>query len=205
MDSDIPESGCIAIQKKLRSTQSVPPTLSPRSSDPQTGEWKLVVPMSKRWCGKSQNTFQTCFLRPFMSVFSLDVGAVLLLSDLLLCLCRWWPWRSVVYLNSKEHFDPQTNLVVWGSAHMAHMCRCSCSLWLSVCRWGQDGVSCLNYVERYDPKENKWSEVASMNTRRLVVAVAVLGGYVWVGQMAIFLLKLVINLFSWFSCRQCYY
>ncbi|EFX63231.1 hypothetical protein DAPPUDRAFT_53673 [Daphnia pulex] len=60
---------------------------------------------------------------------------------------------------------------------MAHVCRCS-SLWLSVCRWGQDGVSCLNYVERYDPKENKWSKVASMNTRRLVVAVAVLGGYV---------------------------
>jgi hypothetical protein len=136
--------------------------------------------------------------------FSLDVG-VAVLSDLLLCLCRWWPWRSVVYLNSKEHFDPQTNLVVWGSAHMAHVCRSSCSLWLSVCHWGQNGVSCLNHVERYDPKENKWSKVASMNTRRLVVAVAVLGGYVWVGQMARFLLKLVINLFSWFSCRQCYY
>ncbi|EFX61730.1 hypothetical protein DAPPUDRAFT_121093, partial [Daphnia pulex] len=44
---------------------------------------------------------------------------------------------------------------------------------------GQDGVSCLNYVERYDPKENKWSEVASMNTRRLVVAVAVLGGFLY--------------------------
>ncbi|EFX70107.1 hypothetical protein DAPPUDRAFT_113036 [Daphnia pulex] len=42
-----------------------------------------------------------------------------------------------------------------------------------------DGVSCLNYVERYDPKENKWSKVASMNTRRLVVAVAVLGGYLY--------------------------
>jgi kelch-like protein 20 len=44
---------------------------------------------------------------------------------------------------------------------------------------GQDGVSCLNYVERYDPKENKWSKVASMNTRRLGVAVAVLGGYLY--------------------------
>ncbi|EFX60853.1 hypothetical protein DAPPUDRAFT_341160 [Daphnia pulex] len=50
MDSDIPKSGCIAIEKKVRSTQPVPPTLSPRSIDPQTGgsEWKLVVPMSKR-------------------------------------------------------------------------------------------------------------------------------------------------------------
>lgn len=24
---------------------------------------------------------------------------------------------------------------------------------------GQDGVQCLNHVERYDPKENKWSKV----------------------------------------------
>jgi len=32
---------------------------------------------------------------------------------------------------------------------------------------------------RYDPKENKWSKVASMNTRRLGVAVAVLGGYLY--------------------------
>ncbi len=33
--------------------------------------------------------------------------------------------------------------------------------------------------KRYDPKENKWSKVASMNTRRLGVAVAVLGGYLY--------------------------
>lgn len=32
---------------------------------------------------------------------------------------------------------------------------------------------------RYDPKENKWSKVAAMNTRRLGVAVAVLGGYLY--------------------------
>ena len=41
---------------------------------------------------------------------------------------------------------------------------------------GQDGVSCLNIVERYDPKENRWSKVAPMSTRRLGVAVAVLNG-----------------------------
>jgi len=34
-------------------------------------------------------------------------------------------------------------------------------------------------VERYDPKENKWSKVAPMTTRRLGVAVAVLGGYLY--------------------------
>ena len=44
---------------------------------------------------------------------------------------------------------------------------------------GQDGVSCLNHVERYDPKENKWTKVASMMTRRLGVAVAVLNGYLY--------------------------
>jgi kelch-like protein 20 len=43
----------------------------------------------------------------------------------------------------------------------------------------QDGVSCLNHVERYDPKENKWTKVASMMTRRLGVAVAVLNGYLY--------------------------
>ena len=39
---------------------------------------------------------------------------------------------------------------------------------------GQDGVSCLNIVEKYDPRENRWTRVASMSTRRLGVGVAVL-------------------------------
>ena len=39
---------------------------------------------------------------------------------------------------------------------------------------GQDGVSCLNIVEKYDPRENRWARVASMSTRRLGVGVAVL-------------------------------
>lgn len=34
-------------------------------------------------------------------------------------------------------------------------------------------------VFRYDPKENKWTRVASMSTRRLGVAVAVLGGFLY--------------------------
>ena len=44
---------------------------------------------------------------------------------------------------------------------------------------GQDGVSCLNIVERYDPKENRWTRVASMSTRRLGVAVAVLNNFLY--------------------------
>lgn len=35
------------------------------------------------------------------------------------------------------------------------------------------------YSARYDPKENKWTRVASMSTRRLGVAVAVLGGFLY--------------------------
>lgn len=36
-----------------------------------------------------------------------------------------------------------------------------------------------HYCFRYDPKENKWSKVSPMTTRRLGVAVAVLGGYLY--------------------------
>ena len=32
---------------------------------------------------------------------------------------------------------------------------------------GQDGVSCLNIVERYDSKANSWSRVTPMSCRRL--------------------------------------
>lgn len=41
---------------------------------------------------------------------------------------------------------------------------------------GQDGVSCLNFVERYDAEKNRWTKVAPMGSKRLGVAVAVLGG-----------------------------
>lgn len=39
--------------------------------------------------------------------------------------------------------------------------------------------STLRLCFRYDPKENKWTRVASMSTRRLGVAVAVLGGFLY--------------------------
>jgi len=44
---------------------------------------------------------------------------------------------------------------------------------------GQDGVSCLYIVEKYDPQENKWSRVSPMSSRRLGVGVAVLDGYLY--------------------------
>lgn len=47
-----------------------------------------------------------------------------------------------------------------------------------------NGVKLVNKIGsfvrfRYDPKENKWTRVASMSTRRLGVAVAVLGGFLY--------------------------
>lgn len=59
--------------------------------------------------------------------------------------------------------------------------------------WGEQSQSSCPFVKmsafhsalvfysfaRYDPKENKWTRVASMSTRRLGVAVAVLGGFLY--------------------------
>lgn len=108
------------------------------------------------------------------------------------------------YLNSIERYDPQTNQ--W-SCDVAPTTSCRTSVGVAVLGTatnqrstvqantlkrfaqfsenflyavgGQDGVQCLNHVERYDPKENKWAKVAAMTTRRLGVAVAVLGGYLY--------------------------
>lgn len=144
--------------------------------DPTTMEWKMVAPMSKRRCG---------------------VG-VAVLNDLLYAVGGH---DGQSYLNSIErytlhfHFqvyvfsltiysryDPQTDQ--W-SCDVAPTTSCRTSVGVAVLDnllyavGGQDGVQCLNHVERYDPKENKWTKVAPMTTRRLGVAVAVLGGYLY--------------------------
>ncbi|KAL0894361.1 hypothetical protein ABMA27_012985 [Loxostege sticticalis] len=125
--------------------------------DPQTAEWKMVAPMSKRRCG---------------------VG-VAVLHDLLYAVGGH---DGQSYLNSIERYDPQTNQ--WCGA-VAPTSSCRTSVGVAVLEGalyavgGQDGVQCLNHVERYDPKENRWSKVAAMTTRRLGVAVAVLGGQLY--------------------------
>ncbi|KAM3959161.1 kelch-like protein diablo [Aphomia sociella] len=125
--------------------------------DPQTAEWKMVAPMSKRRCG---------------------VG-VAVLHDLLYAVGGH---DGQSYLNSIERYDPQTNQ--WCGA-VAPTSSCRTSVGVAVLEGalyavgGQDGVQCLNHVERYDPKENRWSKVAAMSTRRLGVAVAVLGGHLY--------------------------
>ncbi|KAJ3616884.1 hypothetical protein MTP99_009145, partial [Tenebrio molitor] len=81
-----------------------------------------------------------------------------------------------------DKYDPQTDQ--W-SCDVAPTTSCRTSVGVAVLDnllyavGGQDGVQCLNHVERYDPKENKWTKVAPMTTRRLGVAVAVLGGYLY--------------------------
>lgn len=125
--------------------------------DPQTMDWKMVAPMSKRRCG---------------------VG-VAVLNDLLYAVGGH---DGQSYLNSIERYDPQTNQ--W-SCDVAPTTSCRTSVGVAVLDGflyavgGQDGVQCLNHVERYDPKENKWYKVAPMTTRRLGVAVAVLGGFLY--------------------------
>ncbi|CAC5372668.1 KLHL20 [Mytilus coruscus] len=125
--------------------------------DPQTNEWRMVAPMSKRRCG---------------------VG-VTVLNDLLYAVGGH---DGQSYLNSIERFDPQTNQ--W-SGEVAPTSSCRTSVGVAVLDGymyavgGQDGVSCLNFVERYDPQLNKWAKVASMSTRRLGVGVAVLMGYLY--------------------------
>ncbi|KAK3593684.1 hypothetical protein CHS0354_013581 [Potamilus streckersoni] len=125
--------------------------------DPQTNEWRMVAPMSKRRCG---------------------VG-VAVLNDLLYAVGGH---DGQSYLNSIERYDPQTNQ--W-SSEVAPTSSCRTSVGVAVLDnymyavGGQDGVSCLNFVERYDPQLNKWTKVASMSTRRLGVGVAVLAGYLY--------------------------
>ncbi|KAJ9599793.1 hypothetical protein L9F63_026360, partial [Diploptera punctata] len=125
--------------------------------DPQSADWKMVAPMSKRRCG---------------------VG-VAVLNDLLYAVGGH---DGQSYLNSIERYDPQTNQ--W-SCDVAPTTSCRTSVGVAVLDGflyavgGQDGVQCLNHVERYDPKENKWGKVAPMTTRRLGVAVAVLGGFLY--------------------------
>lgn len=122
-------------------------------------EWKMVAPMSKRRCG---------------------VG-VAVCNELLYAVGGH---DGQSYLNSIERYDPQTNL--WqtdvgecrkeilincdetknlNSPFLAPTTSCRTSVGVAVLDGflyavgGQDGVQCLNHVERYDPK-GKQSNVA---------------------------------------------
>ena len=98
--------------------------------DPNTMEWKMVAPMSKRRCG---------------------VG-VAVCNELLYAVGGH---DGQSYLNSIERYDPQTNL--WAT-DVAPTTSCRTSVGVAVLDGflyavgGQDGVQCLNHVERYDPK-----------------------------------------------------
>ena len=40
-------------------------------------------------------------------------------------------------------------------------------------------MSCVNIAERYEPQTNRWTKLTPMATKRLGVAVAILGGYLY--------------------------
>ncbi|KPM04163.1 kelch-like protein 1 [Sarcoptes scabiei] len=125
--------------------------------DPQTREWRMVAPMTKRRCG---------------------VGCAVL-NDLLYAVGGH---DGQSYLNSIERYDPHTNQ--W-CIDITPTSTCRTSVGVAVLDGylyavgGQDGISCLNIVERYDPQTNRWTKLAGMTTGRLGVAVAVLGGYLY--------------------------
>ncbi|XP_014782697.1 kelch-like protein 20 [Octopus bimaculoides] len=162
--------------------------------DPQTSEWRMVAPMSKRRCG---------------------VG-VAVLNDLLYAVGGH---DGQSYLNSIERYDPQTNQ--W-SSDVAPTSSCRTSVGVAVLDGhmyavgGQDGVSCLNFVERndiydyvtaavislfirkmilaifliffpssnnlverYDPRTNRWNPVSPMGTRRKHLGVAVYNNMIY--------------------------
>ncbi|CAL1268262.1 unnamed protein product [Larinioides sclopetarius] len=125
--------------------------------DPQTNEWRMAAPMSKRRCG---------------------VG-VAVLNDLLYAVGGH---DGQSYLNSIERYDPQTNQ--W-SCDVAPTSSCRTSVGVAVLDGylyavgGQDGVSCLNFVERFDPRTNRWSSVASMGTRRKHLGCAIYNNMIY--------------------------
>lgn len=125
--------------------------------DPETNEWRMVAPMTKRRCG---------------------VGCSVL-GDMLYAVGGH---DGQSYLNSIERYDPHMNQ--W-CTDVAPTSTSRTSVGVGVLDGflyavgGQDGVSCLNIVERYDPQTNRWTKLANMNSKRLGVAVAVLGGYLY--------------------------
>lgn len=44
---------------------------------------------------------------------------------------------------------------------------------------GFDGVDCLNLVEMYEPRMNKWTEVSPMNQKRDGLSLISYGGYIY--------------------------
>lgn len=48
---------------------------------------------------------------------------------------------------------------------------------------GSDGQTPLNTVERYDPRQNKWSLVAPMSTRRKHLGCAVYNNFIYAGKL----------------------
>ncbi len=144
--------------------------------DPVTKEWRMATSMCKRRCG---------------------VGVAVL--DGLLYAVGGHDGAS--YLNSIERYDPHTNM--W-SQDVAPTSTCRTSVGVAVLDGylyagnaplfvvtfklkmemfppvgGQDGISCLNIVEKYEPQSNRWTKCAPMATNRLGVALAVLGGYMY--------------------------
>lgn len=126
--------------------------------NPSNSEWRIVKEMNKRRCGVG------------VAVLNQHIYAI-------------GGHDGQSYLNSVERYDPVEN--VWNSTDVQPTSSCRTSVGVAVLDdtiyavGGQDGVSCLSFVEKYDVMTNRWSRVASMSTKRLGVAVCVLGMFEW--------------------------
>uniref|UniRef100_A0A674N1Z7 Kelch-like protein 20 n=1 Tax=Takifugu rubripes TaxID=31033 RepID=A0A674N1Z7_TAKRU len=164
--------------------------------DPQTNEWRMVASMSKRRCGVGVSVLDdllyavgghdgSSYLNsverydPKTNQWSSDVAPT--------STCRTSVGVAVLggYLYAVGGQDGVSCLNIVERVkylfqffkEFTHMARfvdqmCFPLLLMVVIRRHSSSF-------RYDPKENKWTRVASMSTRRLGVAVAVLGGFLY--------------------------
>uniref|UniRef100_A0A8C7VDJ7 Kelch-like protein 20 n=1 Tax=Oncorhynchus mykiss TaxID=8022 RepID=A0A8C7VDJ7_ONCMY len=152
--------------------------------DPQTNEWRMVASMSKRRCGVGVSVLDdllyavgghdgSSYLNSSTGLWSKSYQKAGLPSIVEL------PYLSVLYcteLTLHYRYDPKTNQ--W-SSDVAPTSTCRTSVGVAVLGGylyavgGQDGVSCLNIVERYNPQENRWHTVSPMGTRRKHLGCAV--------------------------------
>ncbi|KAJ8789201.1 hypothetical protein J1605_004942 [Eschrichtius robustus] len=171
--------------------------------DPQTNEWRMVASMSKRRCGVGVSVLDdllyavgghdgSSYLNsverydPKTNQWSSDVAPT--------STCRTSVGVAVLggFLYAVGGQDGVSCLNIVERSNMARRGpqRAEDPAWepcrLPRAQLGRGNATLAPPISkppkgssRYDPKENKWTRVASMSTRRLGVAVAVLGGFLY--------------------------
>ncbi|XP_066546874.1 kelch-like protein 17 isoform X1 [Amia ocellicauda] len=128
--------------------------------DPLTGTWTSIAAMSTR--------------RRYVRVATLD-GNLYAVGG----------YDSSSHLATVEKYDPQVRLQTNTWTPIANMLSRRSSAGVAVLEGmlyvagGNDGTSCLNSVERYNPKTNTWESVAPMNIRRSTHDLVAMDGWLY--------------------------